>query len=98
MTKKGEIMDSIKAKMGGVRGYLSLPQMEATNRTYVLLILVAYIFSIAIHAYWFKVFGGNEIFKFNGEYIITSPDGWFFGKGAKDALAGAVGIADGNMQ
>jgi hypothetical protein len=56
------------------------------------------VFSVAIHAYWFQVYGGNEIFRFNGEYIITSPDGWFFGKGAKDALAGVVGIADGNMQ
>lgn len=76
--------------------FVDFQETEVKNSTYVLLMAIAYIFSLFVRSVWFGLYGGSEVFIYNGQFIISSPDGWFWGKGAKDALAGVVGIADEN--
>jgi undecaprenyl-diphosphooligosaccharide--protein glycosyltransferase len=59
-----------------------------TNKKTVLLILIAFAFSFAVRLIWVQQFSGTEQFKFNGEFMINTNDGYFYAEGARDILAG----------
>ena len=58
------------------------------NKKVLLLITIAYLFSIAVRLIWVYQFHGYEPFMFNGQFMINTNDGYYFAEGARDLLAG----------
>jgi len=58
------------------------------NQLTALLILFAFVFSFAVRLIWVDQFNGVDQFKFNGEFMINTNDGYFYAEGARDILAG----------
>ncbi len=58
-----------------------------TNKKALLLILIALIFSFAVRLIWVQQFSGYEQFKYNGEFMINTNDGYYWAEGARDILA-----------
>jgi len=54
----------------------------------LLLMMVAYLFSIAIRMIWVYQFDGNPSFMWNGELMINTNDGYAFANAARDLLTG----------
>jgi len=52
-------------------------------------ILIAFTFSILMRLIWVYHFNGTEAFKFNGQFMINTNDGYYFAEGARDFLTGA---------
>jgi undecaprenyl-diphosphooligosaccharide--protein glycosyltransferase len=59
-----------------------------TNKKTVLLILIAFTFSFAVRLIWVQQFSATEQFKFNGEFMINTNDGYIWAEGARDILQG----------
>lgn len=59
-----------------------------TNKKTILLVLIAFIFSFSVRLIWVEHFSQVEQFKFNGEFMITTNDGYYFAEGARDIIAG----------
>jgi len=57
-------------------------------RTFLLLMLVAFAFSIAVRYMWILAFAGNEAFMWNNELMINTNDGYHFAEGARDIISG----------
>lgn len=47
------------------------------------LIIVAFLFSIAIRFIWVYQFQNYEAFKYAGEFMINTNDGYFWARGGK---------------
>jgi dolichyl-diphosphooligosaccharide--protein glycosyltransferase/undecaprenyl-diphosphooligosaccharide--protein glycosyltransferase len=58
------------------------------NKKLLLLIMIAYAFSVAVRLIWVYQFHGYEPFIFNGQFMINTNDGYCFAEGARDLLAG----------
>jgi len=69
--------------------------IKADKKTILTIILIAYVFGVAIRFFITYKQMGNELFMFNSTPIIKSPDGYFFAEGARDILAGAEAPNDG---
>ncbi|NCB48970.1 MAG: peptide transporter, partial [Clostridia bacterium] len=54
----------------------------------VLLSLFAFLFSFAVRLIWVYQFNDFESFKFAGEFMINTNDGYFWAEGARDLLSG----------
>jgi len=64
------------------------PMDERSDRTLWLLIAVAYLFSVALRLLWVQWASGYPEFFWNGQLMINTNDGYFFGAGAQHALWG----------
>ncbi|MGK0255650.1 MAG: undecaprenyl-diphosphooligosaccharide--protein glycosyltransferase, partial [Arcobacteraceae bacterium] len=60
------------------------------NTKTIIYILLAFAFSIAIRLIWVDQFSGAAQLKFNGEFMLTTNDGYFYAEGARDILAGVT--------
>jgi len=58
-----------------------------TNRI-VLLSLFAFLFSFAVRLIWVYQFDDFENFKFAGQFMINTNDGYYWAEGARDLLSG----------
>jgi len=58
------------------------------NKKTLVLILIAFAFSVVMRLIWVEQFSSQEQFKFNGEFMINTNDGYYFAEGARDILAG----------
>lgn len=54
----------------------------------LLYIAIAFLFSVAIRMIWFYQFADYELFKFNGQFMINTNDGYYWAEGARDILSG----------
>jgi len=54
----------------------------------LLLMSIAYMFSMAIRMYWPIHFVDNDAFRYAGELMINTNDGYFFATGARDIIDG----------
>lgn len=59
----------------------------STNKKTVILILIAFTFSFAVRLIWVQNFFDTQQFKFNGEFMINTNDGYYYAEGARDILA-----------
>lgn len=66
------------------------------NKRVLLLILIAYIFSIAVRLIWVYQFHGYEPFIYNNQFMINTNDGYYWAEGARDLLAGFHQAGDGS--
>ena len=60
------------------------------------LILIAFLFSIAVRMIWVYHFSDTEAFKFNGQFMINTNDGYFWAEGARDIISGVHQDNDGS--
>jgi len=69
-----------------------IQKLEIKNQTklIILLILLAYLFSIGARMYWPIHFGDTISMYYNNQLMINTNDGYFFASGAKDILAGII--------
>lgn len=62
--------------------------IKTENQSTVLLITIAFIFSIALRLIWVEQFSTVEEFKFNDQFMINTNDGYYYAEGARDILSG----------
>jgi undecaprenyl-diphosphooligosaccharide---protein glycotransferase len=60
------------------------------NKKTILFILIAFAFSICIRLIWVNQFSNTPQFKFNGEFMLTTNDAYYYAEGARDILAGVT--------
>jgi len=59
------------------------------NGLYILaLIVLAFSFSVAVRLIWAYQFADFESFKFAGQFMINTNDGYYWAEGARDLLSG----------
>jgi dolichyl-diphosphooligosaccharide--protein glycosyltransferase/undecaprenyl-diphosphooligosaccharide--protein glycosyltransferase len=68
---------------------LQLPNESLNTKTVVLLILIAYLFSLSMRYLWVMDVQGIEAFHWNNALMINTNDGYFFAEGARDILRGS---------
>ena len=61
---------------------------ELTTKQVAGLMILAYLFSFMVRMIWVWQFKDNPSFYWNGELMINTNDGYFFGSGAQKALFG----------
>ena len=54
----------------------------------ILYILIAFTFSVLMRMIWIYQFQDAEAFKFAGQFMINTNDGYFWAEGARDLLSG----------
>ena len=52
------------------------------------LIVLAFSFSIVVRLFWVNYFSDYESFKFAGQFMINTNDGYYWAEGARDLLSG----------
>ncbi|MFA6144578.1 MAG: STT3 domain-containing protein [Sulfurimonas sp.] len=67
---------------------LRLNEEKTSLRSLLILIAIAYLFSIAMRLIWVNQFNPMPQFHWNNELMINTNDGYFFAEGARDILAG----------
>ncbi len=67
---------------------LQLPQENISQNKFILLIIIAFLFSIAMRLIWVFHFSGNSSFIWEDQLMINTNDGYFFASGAQKALEG----------
>ena len=60
------------------------------------LILIAFLFSLAVRMVWVYQFSDYEPFKYNGQFMINTNDGYCWAEGARDILSGVHQENDGS--
>ncbi len=63
---------------------------EKNIKVVLLLILLAYLFSIGVRMYWPLHFADADAMYYNGQMMINTNDGYYFASGAKDILEGII--------
>ena len=58
------------------------------NTKVVSYIFLAFLFSFAVRLIWVYLFGEVESFKFAGQFMINTNDGYYWAEGARDLLSG----------
>jgi len=61
---------------------------KLSTKTFILLMLVAYIFSLSVRTIWVYQSDKYETFKWNNQLMINTNDGYGYAEGARDRLAG----------
>lgn len=56
------------------------------TKTTLLYIALAFLFSVAVRMIWFYQFAEYEPFRFNGQLMINTNDGYYWAEGARDIL------------
>ncbi|MEA1915999.1 MAG: STT3 domain-containing protein, partial [Campylobacterota bacterium] len=68
---------------------LHVEQNSLNTKYFLLLMLVAFLFSIAVRMIWVEQFSGVESFKWNNEIMINTNDGYYYAEGARDIISGS---------
>ncbi|WP_457592960.1 STT3 domain-containing protein [Hydrogenimonas sp.] len=68
----------------------SLPANDTGTSALLAMMAVAYIFSLAVRMIWVYQMGDMEAFHWNGQLMINTNDGYFFGSGAQKELFGTL--------
>ncbi|MCI0500994.1 MAG: peptide transporter [Epsilonproteobacteria bacterium] len=66
----------------------SQDKIPASINKIILLIVIAFVFSVATRMIWVYELKDVEQFKFNNELMINTNDGYYYAEGARDRLAG----------
>ena len=59
-----------------------------TTKYVIILMMLAYLFSVAIRMIWVYQFGGHEQFMWNGQLMINTNDGYYWASAAQKSLEG----------
>ena len=64
--------------------------IEKNSGMLLLFIALAYLFSVGVRMYWPIHFMDNDAFRYAGQLMINTNDGYFFATGARDIIDGVV--------
>ncbi len=64
--------------------------IEKNRGILLLFIAIAYLFSLGVRMYWPIYFMDNDAFRYAGQLMINTNDGYFFATGARDIIDGVV--------
>jgi len=67
---------------------LQVGQKKLNAKYFLILLLIAFAFSIAIRMIWVGQFSEVESFRWNNELMINTNDGYFYAEGARDIING----------
>ena len=62
----------------------------------LLYIVIAFAFSVGMRLIWMYHFDGYDAFKWNGQFMINTNDGYYWAEGARDILSGVHQDNDGS--
>ena len=65
-----------------------LNNLTKETKLTLLYIFLAFTFSVLMRLIWMYQFADYEAFKFNGQFMINTNDGYFYAEGARDLLSG----------
>jgi len=71
-----------------MREFLNIQENRLEKKYFLILMLLAFIFSLVIRYIWVYQFGATDAFHWNGELMINTNDGYYWAEGARDILAG----------
>ncbi len=69
---------------------------SSETKKILIYILTAFVFSFLIRLIWVYQFSDMLSFKYNGQFMINTNDGYFWAEGARDILAGFHQLHDGS--
>ena len=75
--------------MNKLQEMLNIKESSFNIKLFLLLLLAAYFFSIAIRMIWIGQFSGVEQFYWNDQIMINTNDGYYYAEGARDNLEGS---------
>jgi len=67
---------------------VDLMKIEKSQLYIIGLMIVAFGFSVLVRMIWVYQFSDFESFKFAGQFMINTNDGYFWAEGARDLLLG----------
>ncbi len=76
--------------MNKFKEYLNPGESHYPLRIFMIMMLAAYLFSVAIRMIWVGQFSDVESFFWNGQLMINTNDGYYYAEGARDILSGAA--------
>jgi undecaprenyl-diphosphooligosaccharide--protein glycosyltransferase len=65
---------------------LRLREEKTSTVTLLILITIAYLFSLSLRFIWVNEFSAQSQFHWNNELMITNNDGYYYAEGARDIL------------
>ncbi|WP_292654770.1 STT3 domain-containing protein [Nitratifractor sp.] len=68
--------------------FLKVEEGRFSTGTFVLLLLIAYSFAVAVRYLWIHWAGTHPEFLWHGQVMINTNDGYYWAEGARDILAG----------
>ena len=74
-----------------------MTNFKLSTKNFIILIIVAYIFSILVRTIWVYQFHDVDAFKWNNQLMINTNDGYGYAEGARDILAGGHQKGDGSF-
>lgn len=74
--------------MDKINKILSLKENSLDIKYFLGLMLLAFLFSIAVRYIWLDAFSAVESFKWLGQTMINTNDGYFYAEGARDIISG----------
>ena len=74
--------------MEALNRWLDIPRDKVNWKHLLLLVLIAYAFSIAVRGIWYYQTQTYSDSMWNGEVMINTNDGYYYAEGARDILAG----------
>jgi len=63
---------------------------SSKNKQTTIFIVLAFIFSFTMRLIWMYQFNDIDEFKFNGQFMITTNDGYYWAEGARDIISGTI--------
>jgi dolichyl-diphosphooligosaccharide--protein glycosyltransferase/undecaprenyl-diphosphooligosaccharide--protein glycosyltransferase len=66
--------------------FLELEESKVSIGRLILLIAIAYLFSVSVRYIWVNEFSSVENFRWNNELMINTNDGYYWAEGARDIL------------
>lgn len=68
--------------------FLSLNETNVSMKNFLVLMLLAFVFSVSVRYIWVENFKAYDQFQWNNELMINTNDGYVFAEGARDRLQG----------
>ena len=68
--------------------FLKVDEQRLSMRAFLALMVIAYLFAVAVRYIWIDWASGFPEFFWNGELMINTNDGYYWAEGARDILAG----------
>lgn len=72
-----------------MKEYINLKESITTSGYFLLLIMIAFVFSVSIRLIWVDQFSAVDSFKWNNEIMINTNDGYYYAEGARDIIKGS---------
>ncbi|MBW1649841.1 MAG: peptide transporter [Deltaproteobacteria bacterium] len=76
--------------IAALKNFLTLEQDRISLKQFFILIIIAYIFAVAVRFIWVYQFQDNPNIIWNNQIIINNSDGYYYAEGARDILAGGI--------